>query len=250
MTFRRLGASRWITAALVLLLLGGCASRGTGEREPNPDPLEPVNRIVYRFNDLGDRYLAKPVAKAYEKATPRVIRIGANNFLENLRYPITFVNQFLQGKFREGGADLARFLLNSTVGIIGIFDPATEVGLKAHDEDFGQTLYKWGVPQGPYLMVPVFGPYSLTHGLGELLDTNFSVMVQYPDSSLTTKVGLWYLVHKRYRVLPADEEIQRAYDPYLFIRDAYLQNRRYQLYDGDVPEDELFPEDEFDDVEE
>ncbi len=247
---RRQPVTRWLVVAFALLSLGGCASRQADDREPNPDPLEPVNRIVYKVNDFGDRYLAKPLAKAYEKASPRVFRVGANNFLENLRYPITIVNQFLQGKFRKGGSDLARFLLNSTVGVIGIFDPATDVGLKAHDEDFGQTLAVWGMPEGPFLMVPVFGPYSMTHAFGELLDTQASIIVQYPDSSLTTKIGIWYLVHKRYRVLPADEEIQRAFDPYLFIRDAYLQHRKYEIHDGNVPEEELFPEDEFEDVEE
>lgn len=242
-------SSRWLVAralaaASALLLVAGCASRSGTEREPNPDPLEPVNRVMFRINDVGDRYIAEPLARAYEKASPRAFRIGANNFFENLRYPITVVNQFLQGKFRQGGADLARFALNSTVGVIGIFDPATEIGLAAHDEDFGQTLAVWGVPQGPYLMVPVFGPYTLGHGFGELLDTEASLLVQYPDSSLTTKLGLWYLVHRRYRLLGTEDEVRRAFDPYLFVRDAYLQNRRYEIYDGNVPEEEMFPEED------
>lgn len=235
--------------AFIVLIIGltGCASQGRAERERNPDPFEPANRAIYRINDIGDRYVAKPVAKAYERMLPRAFRLGANNFLENLRYPITIVNDFLQGKVRQGGADIARFAINSTVGLLGIFDPATEIGLRANDEDFGQTLAVWGVPQGPYLMVPVFGPYTLTHGLGALVDTQASLMTQYPDSSLTGKVGGWYLVHKRYRILGADEEVQRAFDPYLFIRDAYLQYRRFQIYDGNIPDDDLFPEDDYDD---
>lgn len=239
----------FVVHALIFLMLGltGCASQRSAERDRNPDPFEPANRLIYRINDIGDRYVAKPVAKAYEGALPQAFRAGANNFLENLRYPITIINDFLQGKIRQGGADLARFAINSTVGVLGIFDPATEIGLRANDEDFGQTLAVWGVPQGPYLMVPVFGPYTLTHGLGALVDTQASLMTQYPDSSLTGKVGGWYLVHKRYRILGADEEIQRAFDPYLFIRDAYLQHRQFQIYDGDVPDDDLFPEDNYDD---
>ncbi len=245
---RRTTAS--LAALPCLLMLAGCASRQAAELEPNPDPLEPINRAVYRFNDVADRYVGEPLARAYEKASPRAFRIGANNFFENLRYPITIINQFLQGKPRQGAADLARFLVNSTIGVIGIFDPATDIGLKAHDEDLGQTLAVWGVPEGPYLVVPIFGPYTLTHGLGDLVDTQASVLTRYPDSSLTAKLWLWYQLHRRYRLLGAEEEVRRAFDPYLFVRDAYMQNRRYEIYDGDVPDEELFPEDEFEDLEE
>lgn len=241
-----MNALRAITVALLAMVITACAARGTSREDRNPDPFEPVNRVVYRFNEIGDRYVGKPVARTYERALPQAFRTGANNFLENLRYPITVVNNFLQGKWREGTADLGRFALNSTVGLAGFFDPAAAVGLDAHDEDFGQTLAVWGVPQGPFLMVPVFGPYTLTHAFGELADTNVSVMTQYPDSSVRTKVAVWYLVHRRHRLLGADEEIERAFDPYLFIRDAYLQNRRFQIYDGNVPEDELFPEEDLD----
>jgi phospholipid-binding lipoprotein MlaA len=231
------------------LLLTGCATRDSSERPRNPDPLEPVNRVIFRVNDVGDRYLAEPLARAYEKASPLAFRRGAGNFFDNIRYPITVVNQFLQGKAGDGGRDLARFVINSTIGLLGVFDPATEIGLTAHDEDLGQTLAVWGVPEGPFLMVPVFGPYTLTHALGEVADSQVSPLVQYDDSSLTTKLGLWYLLHKRYRILGAEEEVRRAFDPYLFVRDAYFQNRRYLILDGNVPDEELFLDEEFDDFE-
>jgi phospholipid-binding lipoprotein MlaA len=145
---------------------------------------------------------------------------------------------------RQGGADLTRFLLNSTVGLLGIFDPASDAGFPRHKEDLGQTLAVWGVPAGPYFMVPVFGPYTLGHGFGDLADTQVSPLTQYPDSSLTAKLGIFYMVHERYQLLDATEEVRAAFDPYIFVRDAYFQHRQYLIHDGNVPEDELFPEDE------
>lgn len=239
-----------LTALLLALALAGCASQQESARDHNADPLEPINRVVYRINDIGDRYLAKPVARAYRKATPTAVRNGASNFFGNLRYPITIVNDFLQGKFRQGGADTARFLVNSTVGLFGFFDPATEIGLEEHDEDFGQTLWKWGVPQGPYLVVPVFGPYTLSEAFGDLVDTQFSLITQWPDSSESTRLGAWYLVQERYELLGIDREVRKTFDPYIFVRDAYLQRRLYKLYDGEVPDDILYQEEEFDDEEE
>ncbi len=230
----------------VCLLIAGCASGPASEREPNPDPFEPVNRVLFTINDYGDRYIAEPIAKGYEKATPMAVRRGANNFFSNLRYPITIINDFLQGKVRQGGADLTRFLMNSTVGLLGIFDPATAAGFPEHDEDLGQTLAVWGVRPGPYFMVPVFGPYTLGHGLGALADTQVSLLTQYDDASLTGKLGVVYLVHERYRLLDASDEVRAAFDPYVFVRDAYFQNRQYLIHDGNVPEEDMFPEDEFD----
>lgn len=241
-------ALSWRRAALVGLLLatGGCAtSGGSAEGERNPDPLEPMNRAIYRFNDWGDRWVAKPLATAYGKATPRAFRAGADNFLDNLRYPITIVNDFLQGKWRQGAADVGRFTVNSVIGLGGIFDPATQMGLRAHDEDFGQTFSVWGLPEGPYLMVPVFGPYTVSSAIGDLAGTQVSLLVQGPEGSAAVATWVWYLVQQRYNLIGLDEQVREAFDPYLFVRDAYLQNRRYKIYDGNPPEEELFPEDEF-----
>ncbi len=237
-------------AAAILATASGCASQAAANKTPaNPDPLESVNRVMFRINEIGDRYVAKPVAQAYEKGTPRVFRMGANNFLDNLRYPITIVNDFLQGKLRQGGQDLARFAMNSTVGLFGLFDPATEVGLMAHDEDFGQTLAVWGVPQGPYLVMPILGPHTLSSGIGSVADSQFSLIWQGVDDHGTRNALLiWYLVHKRYTILPLDEQMQQAFDPYIFVRDAYLQNRLYKIYDGHPPYEDLYPEDDEDDI--
>ncbi len=242
--------ARWplwrVTCAVIgIALLGGCAASGPQRAEgPNPDPLEPMNRAIYRFNDVVDRYVGKPVARAYGK-TPVPVRTGIGNFLDNLRYPITIVNDFLQGKVRQGGADLLRFTVNSTIGLLGVLDPAAKAGLRENDEDFGQTFAVWGLGDGPYLVIPIFGPYTAGSVIGDLAGTQISLLTQGPKGK--TAIALWalYLVDKRHGVLDFDEQIQQAFDPYLFIRDAYLQNRRYKIYDGNVPDDELYPEDDF-----
>lgn len=237
-----------VLVAAAIASISGCAGTNATRKEAvNPDPFEGFNRTMYEVNDFGDRYLAQPVAQAYEAGTPRVFRMGANNFLENLRYPITIVNDFLQGKIAQGGRDLARFAINSTVGLFGFFDPASAAGLEIHDEDFGQTFAVWGLPQGPYLVVPVFGPYTLSSGIGDLAGTQLSLIIQKPDDTgVRNALMIWYLVHRRYSLLPADEQLRQAFDPYIFLRDAYLQNRRYKIYDGHPPYDDLYPEDEDD----
>ncbi len=219
---------------------GGCATTS----EQNPDPLETVNRAIYRVNDVGDRYIARPIADGYRSATPSALRRGVGNALSNLRYPITIVNALLQGKLKQGGADAARFLVNSTIGLGGLFDPADTIGLRENDEDFGQTLVVWGVPEGPYLMLPLFGPYTLTSGIGDLAGTPISLLTTLPESDELVLAWGGYLIHRRAGLIGADDEIRQAFDPYIFVRDAYLQNRRYKIYDGDVPEDDLYLEDE------
>lgn len=235
----------WLVLGATMLV--GCATSGPPREEANPDPLEPMNRAVYRFNDVADRYVGKPVARGYEKVTPAVVRQGIGNFLDNLRYPITIVNDLLQGKLRQGGADLARFAINTTVGIFGVFDPATAAGLRENDEDFGQTLAVWGLGEGPYLMMPIFGPYTVGSAIGDLAGTQVSVLTQGPEGRAAIALWALYLVDKRQRLLDVDDEIQSSFDPYLFIRDAYLQNRRYKILDGNIPEEDLYPEEDFED---
>lgn len=238
---------RLAAEGLAVGLLSACTAQQAAQLEPaNPDPFEPVNRAIYALNDFGDRYLARPVAQGYEKATPGAFRTGASHFLDNLRYPITIINDFLQGKVRQGGADLARLALNSTVGLLGIFDPASEMGLRANNEDFGQTLAVWGVPEGPYLVVPVFGPYTVSGVVGDLAGTQISPLVQLPEGGAAWAFWAWYLVDTRYRLLGIDEEVRRAFDPYALVRDAYLQRQRYKILDGQVPDDELILDEELD----
>jgi len=244
LSYRQICRLASLTAlAMACTACGTTGSASSAER--NPDPFEKVNRAIYRFNETADRYVARPAAKAYRATTPEALRKGIGNFFANARYPITIVNDLLQGKLRQGGADLGRFLMNTTVGLGGLFDPATEAGLEQHDEDFGETLAVWGVPQGPYLMVPVFGPYTVASGIGDLVGAPANAINWNPDTDQVTLTWAGYLLHRRSTLIGIDEEVDQAFDPYLFVRDAYLQNRQYKILDGAVPEEELLPEDEF-----
>lgn len=227
-------------AALVLtaLFAAGCAS--SPGRTTNKDPYEGFNRGVYKFNDTLDRAALKPIAKGYRKVTPGFVRTGIGNVLSNLDYPGTFVNQFLQGKWVLGFRDTGRFLINSTLGVAGIFDVATPLGLEKNDEDFGQTLAFWGVSSGPFLNLPLLGPSSLRDAPARALDfiTN---PLQYADIPWEANWGMRVInvVHSRSELLPLDETLQRAYDPYAFIRDAWTQQREFNVFDGNPPPETL-----------
>jgi phospholipid-binding lipoprotein MlaA len=235
-------------AALIVLtglFVSGCASQ-SASRQPVPgDPLEPVNRGVFAFNDFTDTYLLRPVASGYAWLFPQFMRTGVNNFFENLAAPVDILNAFLQAKPRQGFSDAARMGLNTTVGIGGLFDPATTAGLALHDEDFGQTLGVWGVPEGPYLVIPFFGPRTARSGGGQLVDLQYHPQLQF-RGGIRSRLNVLWIIHQRSRLLAVDEQIQRAFDPYAFVRDAYLQNRRFLRYDG-MPPEEAFPEEDFDD---
>jgi len=211
------------------------------------DPFEPVNRAIFRFNEVADKYVARPVAKGYQFITPTVVRTGITNFFDNINYPIDIVNAVLQGKFRQAGLDTSRLIINSTVGIFGFMDPATDVGLVRHDEDFGQTLGVWGVPEGPYVMLPFFGPYTMRSGVGFVADAYVSPQTWLFSSSVQSKVNILWMIHRRSSLIGIDKEVQRAFDPYAFVRDAYMQNREYLLHDGNPPEQNF--EFDFDDEE-
>ncbi len=229
-----------LLAATAALAGTGCASRNAATSAEENDPFQPVNRAIYRFNDLGDRYLVRPVAKGYSRVLPQPVRTGVHNFFSNLLYPVTIANGFLQGKIRQVGHDGARFLVNSTVGLAGFFDPATRFGLEENDEDFDQTLAVWGVGEGPYLVLPVFGPRTLRHLFGDAVDSPLTPYLYLNDDGLS--LGVWALnqVDRRAGFLDADQQVFEAFDPYAFVRDAYLQNRRYRALDGNVPEDDSY----------
>ncbi len=230
------------TAALgcIALLLAGCATTG----EPSPaDPIQPINRGVYKFNDGLDRAVLKPVAKSYVRVTPAWFRTGVGNFFTNLSYPWTIINQVLQGKLLQAGQDTLRFALNTTLGLGGILDPASDANLPVHDEDLGQTLGKWGVPPGPYLMVPLFGPATLRDVPSRIAGSFLQPFYWYDiGNARWFSLGL-SVVDTRARLLPLDNAIARAFDPYAFIRDAYLQRQLYLVHDGNIPE-ELLPKDD------
>lgn len=196
------------------------------------DPYEGVNRKFHGFNDKADQLVLKPIAKGYTVVTPGPVGRSVHHFFANLRGPTVFINQFLQGKGRLGLSDTGRFLVNSTLGIFGLFDVATSMGLEAHEEDFGQTFAVWGIGSGPYLVVPFWGPVTLREGVGDIISL-FTWPVYYLDNS-TVAWGLFGLgvVDKRAALLGVETLITG--DRYLFIRETYLQRRNYLIHDGNV----------------
>ena len=231
--------------AVAALTLSGCASQETARTET--DPWEPLNRAIFAFNDVPDRYLLKPVARGYQAVLPTPVRRGVGNFFDNLVTPRSMINNFLQGKPDRGGSDLGRFLINSTIGIGGIFDVASAVGYDVYNEDFGQTFAVWGVPDGPFIMIPLLGPSTLRDGVAFPLDWQANPLVHYDNSSVRDKLIILRTIDLRSRLLAADQLIAGSPDPYVTIRESFLQNRAYQVYDGDPPIDEDLYE-EFDDL--
>ncbi|SDS01734.1 phospholipid-binding lipoprotein MlaA [Halopseudomonas litoralis] len=204
---------------------------------PNPDPWEPVNRVVFRFNDTLDTYALKPVAKGYDWAMPTPLNDGVTNVFNNLGEPKNLVNNLLQGKFHDASVDLSRFLMNTTLGVVGVFDVATRMGLRRNDEDFGQTLGRWGVESGPYVMLPFFGPSTLRDGSAFAAEgfAGYSYGSQMDHvPSRNTAVGV-DIVDTRAGLL-SQERLIRG-DKYRFIRNAWLQNREYKVMDGQVEDD-------------
>ncbi len=226
-------------ATIVTAALSACVTLPPNSPRSPKDPWESWNRGVYRFNDKLDRAIAKPVARTYVRAVPQPIRTGVSNFFANLNTPTVLVNDALEGKFLAAGNDLGRFLLNTTVGVGGILDPATSAGLQHNEADFGLTLGHWGVHAGPFVELPLLGPSDLRDAPAKLVDT-YTNPRQYIKNSYV-KYGLYlpYLVDERAALLPLDETIRNAYDPYAFIRDAYLARRAYQVSNGAVTDEPL-----------
>jgi phospholipid-binding lipoprotein MlaA len=229
--------SKPVLAALSSLLLAGCATLPPGS-EPDPrDPWEPFNRSMFAVNDTLDRSIARPVARGYVKAVPQPMRTGVGNFFTNLNYPSTVANSLLQGKFAQFSNDLGRLLVNTTLGIGGLFDPATQFGLDTNDEDLGQTLGKWGMPPGPFLMRPILGPSTVRDTFGDAAD--FFIDPKHYVESPWLKYGLYVqeIVHRRAQLLSAEAVQDNAYDPYSFMRNAWLQRREYLVSDGAIADD-------------
>ena len=238
-----------ILCALALLVLSGCAASPSTKPDPR-DPWERVNRATYAFNDTVDRAIGKPAARAYRKVVPGVARKGVSNFFSNLEQPTVMLNDLLQGKWRPAGTDAARFLLNTTLGLGGLFDPASPAGLDRNDEDFGQTLGKWGVRPGPYLMVPLLGPATVRDGFGNVVDQFTEPDTYVKDDKVLWSLKALGLIEQRERLLALEPALQRAFDRYAFIRNAYLQRRAYLVSDGAIAAEEAPPsEDEFTDEE-
>ncbi|MEL6868635.1 MAG: VacJ family lipoprotein [Pseudomonadota bacterium] len=234
------------TGAIILTAaLSGCASNQT---VPANDSWEGVNRAIYGFNNVADTIIVKPLAKGYRFVTPDPVEQGVSNVFSNLAYPTVAVNNLLQGKPGDAARDAARFVLNSTLGIAGIFDVAKRAGLEKNNEDFGQTLAVWGVPSGPYVMLPFLGPSTLRDAVSLPLDQALHVRNYIDESGTRDKLLVLQIISLRARLLAFDEQIQASNDPYIFIREAYLQNRNFSIYDGAPPEtvDEFDIDDDFD----
>ncbi len=227
------------------LLLAGCATTSA----PPADPLEGLNRGTYAFNDAVDRAVLKPVAQGYQAITPSFVRSGVSNAFSNVGDVSVSVNNLLQGKPRDALNDLGRFVVNSTLGVLGLFDVATPMGLEKHEEDFGQTLGKWGVGSGPYLMVPFMGPSTLRDATGRYADSYVSWPNQVDHIPTRNATSGFERLNQRASLLGAGDTLdQAALDKYQFLRDAYLQRRLRMVHDGKVPsaamdklEDDLSP---------
>ena len=226
---------------VLVLILSGCASTGTNPQ----DPWEGWNRNMYSLNKTLDK-VAKPVAQGYQAITPDFIETGVSNVFDNLGDIPNFLNNLLQGKPVDSLSDLARFVVNSTLGIAGLWDPASSMGLEKHDEDFGQTLAKWGVGDGPYMMLPFLGPSTLRDTFAIPVDSEFDLTNQIKHIPTRNQVKILELIDVRVSIMPLEDQLKSASDEYTFVRDVYLQNRKYKIFDGDLPLDDDFECDEED----
>ncbi|WP_334118317.1 MlaA family lipoprotein [Limnobacter sp.] len=218
------------------LLLGvvSLTSACTAMRAPSDsDPLEGLNRTVDGFNQVVDKAVVKPLAQGYDKVTPPEIKTVIGNFFSNLEDVSVAFNNLLQGKPKAAGSDITRFALNTTIGIVGVADVATELGFEKHNEDFGQTLGVWGVGSGPYLVLPLIGPSTLRDAPGRLVDAPLDPLYHYDDVRVRNSLFVVNAVNKRARLLPATDLVERvALDQYAFVRDAYLKRRASLIRDG------------------
>jgi phospholipid-binding lipoprotein MlaA len=238
-----------IVAVTTCLSVSSAAARAI---QPDPpavqresDPLESFNRKIFWFNDHVDTYVLKPVATGYDKVTPKRVQKSVSNFFANLRFPINLVNNVLQGKPLRAASELGRFGVNTTIGLLGFFDPASDWGLEPHDEDFGQTLGYWGLGTGPYLVLPFLGPSNPRDTVGLGVDSiaavyPWFVAIQYTASAYTVQV-----INARAQVLKEVEQAkQAAFDYYVLVRNAYIQRRRALVKDqtemSEQEEEELY----------
>jgi len=228
MVFDRI--ARLAIALLLAVLATGCATTG------NKDPWEPLNRKTHAFNTVLDDVVLRPTATAYTKVVPGFARQGVNNFFDNLEDLNTSLQTILQGKVREGISDFGRLVVNSTFGVFGLWDVATQMGLEKHYEDFGQTLGFWGVGPGPYFVIPLLGPSTLRDAPSRVVDPSWWYADAINPESLWW--GLWGLekVRLRANLMQAESVLEEAaIDKYSFIRDAWMQRRRSMVYDGSPP---------------
>ena len=232
----RFSPSRLLPLA-ALALLAGC----TIAKPRTDDPLEKFNRKVYSFNNAVDQAVIRPVAVGYRKVTNPPVRRSVSDFFTNIRMPITVANDLLQARPKQALQSTGRFLVNLTLGLGGFFDPASQLGIPLEDNDFGVTLARWGVPDGEYLVLPLIGPTTVRDVWRMPVDSYFFDPLSIYARNHDYKYGqqylpqMMYLVTLRSRGIDAESFLESAYDPYVFMRDAYRQRRLYQIYDGNPP---------------
>lgn len=225
----------WVCALALLAVISGCAS---GPRANPRDPLEPLNRNVSQFNEVVDQAFLKPVATAYKNVFPPLVRTGVSNFFSNLGDLWSAANNLMQFKVQEAAETILRFNVNTFFGLAGILDVAGEFGIERHKEDFGQTLGRWGVPAGPYLVLPLLGPSTLRDAAALPLEARGNLLSDVKNESVQNSLYLLKAVDARANLLRASSVLdEAALDKYSFTRDAYLQLRRAEVYDGRDPDD-------------
>ena len=223
-------------ATALLAGLSGCASTANNPK----DPLEGFNRAMFSFNDGLDKAIIKPVAQGYDYVLPQPVQTGVGNFFGNIADVFIAVNNLLQGKPADAASDAGRFLLNTTIGVLGVFDVATPAGLEKHDEDFGQTFGRWGVGEGAYVVWPFIGSRTVRDTAGYVVDVAVDPVWNVDHVPTRNSLAVLRLVDTRASLLPAEKVIDdAALDKYSYMRDAYLQRRKNLIYDGNPPREKL-----------
>jgi phospholipid-binding lipoprotein MlaA len=252
MTFPLNTRSQRVAIFLLLAVgcLSGCASTTTSASEESPetnDPFETFNRSMFAVNRFGDRVIYKPVGKAYKTVIPNFARRGVGNFFDNLKTPRSSMNNFLQGKPGRGFNELGRFIFNTTIGVGGLFNVAAAGGMQRYDEDFSQTLAVWGLPEGPYLVIPIWGPRTILSTVALPVDIYTDLQLHFGNTGTRDKLYALRVIDARARLLTTEAIFMKSHDPYIAFREASLQYREFVIHDGDPPVDDdfyFFDEDE------
>lgn len=236
------------SSLLAALLLAGCATTAQQPEEAHPyDPWEPYNRNVFQFNRVIDQTILRPLAVGYGKITPTPVRRGLRNFFTNIRSPVDQINLVLQGRPGDAGMEFARFVFNATFGLGGLFDVASDGDIEDYYEDFGQTMAVWGWEDSSFLILPLFGPSTVRDGLGRIPDSYADVAWRWTLEETTYGLIGLNVIQGRHAMLPLDEDMRAAYDPYSFMRDGWLQQRNHAITNGEeeLPDYESFIDDDW-----
>jgi phospholipid-binding lipoprotein MlaA len=241
-----IGQSGIVAALVAVLLLGGCATKPTDPEDlayylETNDPLEPMNRPIFQFNEVADKVVLRPVAIGYRTVLPKGVRIGVRNFLNNLQSPITIFNALLQGEGVRALDTFGRFLNNTIIGLAGLIDVASYAGIPQYYEDFGQTLAVWGVDSGPYLVLPLLGPYNLRDGFGEVVDGFLDpagnyIREEHGFAGSVVRYTVDAIDWRAANLKTVDDLRNSSLDFYATVRSAYRQQRAHEIRNGRRPE--------------